>query len=470
LLSAGVRRQFIAAAALFVGDLLAGVVALSAASLAATLLALQGWAELAAWLRSQLPLLLVLLIGVGAAFGLYRPGLRNLMERFRVRAVVTLLFMFMAILLILPKASAAVAVIVPLAGILSFVLAVWIEHILAAVLMSRGLWGVSVAILGSGEASRAAACDLRAHPEWGLVPAGFIDVPPDPGVQSGSADAEGFPLPGPVDLRRRGAIDTLVIADSRDLPHAQEAMSRSGARRVLLLNRTDGLATFGLQLRHFDGCVGLEFGTQARRSNAWLKRLIDLAVGLPLFALTAPLVFSLALAIKLVDPGPAFYSQKRVGYRGRTVNVLKLRTMYRDAEARLERVLASDPTLEAHWKRYFKMPKDPRVLPKLGSFLRRTSLDELPQLWNVVRGDMSLVGPRPFPRYHLDAFDSEFTALRTTVPPGLTGLWQVSARSDGDLQVQRAQDSFYIRNRSLWLDVYVLLATVPAVIKGQGAK
>jgi lipopolysaccharide/colanic/teichoic acid biosynthesis glycosyltransferase len=289
-------------------------------------------------------------------------------------------------------------------------------------------------------------------------------------VQGGYADAGELSLLGAVDRHRRDRVDALVVADSRDLPHAQEALSRSGARRILLLNRTDGLATFGFQVRHFDGCVGLEFSMQTRRSNLWLKRLIDLAVGLPLFVLTVPIVFSFALAIKLVDPGPAFYSQKRVGYRGRTVNVLKLRTMYRDAEARLERVLASDPALEAHWKRYFKMPKDPRVLPTLGNFLRRTSLDELPQLWNVIRGDMSLVGPRPFPRYHLDAFDSEFTALRTTVPPGLTGLWQVSSRSDGDLQVQRAQDSFYIRNRSLWLDVYVLLATVPAVIKGQGAK
>jgi lipopolysaccharide/colanic/teichoic acid biosynthesis glycosyltransferase len=267
-----------------------------------------------------------------------------------------------------------------------------------------------------------------------------------------------------------GGAEVMIVPDRTALPQNPAVLYRLGIRQILVVNQLGEFPSFGLHVRNTGCFVALELSGQVRDPNEGIKRLVDLAIALPLMLLAAPVIGLLALAIKRADPGPAFFAQRRIGRYGVPIRVLKLRTMYQDAEQRLERVLENDPAVREHWERYFKLPHDPRILPGIGNLLRRTSLDELPQLWNVIRGDMSLVGPRPFPAYHLDAFDADFQSLRTTVPPGLTGLWQISSRSEGDLAMQRAQDSFYIQNRSLWLDLYILIATLPAVISAQGAK
>src|SRR5262249_17336597 len=215
-----------------------------------------------------------------------------------------------------------------------------------------------------------------------------------------------LPVLGTLDRWRADSdVEVVVVPDCALLPKDPAALYLSGVGQVLLVTRLGGFPTFGLHVRNADCFVALELRGKPNRHDQMLKRAIDLGVALALLLLTAPIIGLLALAIKLVDPGPAFYGQWRVGHHGRPIRVLKLRTMYRDAEHRLERVLANDPELHEQWRRYFKLAQDPRILPRVGSLMRRTSLDELPQLWNVVRGNMSLVGPRPFPTYHLEAFD-----------------------------------------------------------------
>jgi lipopolysaccharide/colanic/teichoic acid biosynthesis glycosyltransferase len=182
-----------------------------------------------------------------------------------------------------------------------------------------------------------------------------------------------------------------------------------------------------------------------------------------------PLLVLAVIAIGLVDPGPVLYAQSRRGLHGRAIRVWKLRTMYRDSAARLECHLAADPAARAEWSRCFKLRRDPRVLPGIGPLLRRSSIDELPQLWNVLRGEMALIGPRPLPDYHLAGCDARFLRLRQSVRPGITGLWQVSARDCADLATLRRLDGCYVRNWSLALDLRIMLCTIRAVATGKGA-
>jgi lipopolysaccharide/colanic/teichoic acid biosynthesis glycosyltransferase len=144
--------------------------------------------------------------------------------------------------------------------------------------------------------------------------------------------------------------------------------------------------------------------------------------------------------------------------------------MYPNAEALLAERLASNDELRSEWHRNMKLVRDPRVIPVVGTLLRRLSIDELPQLWNVIRGQMSLVGPRPLPEYHLDRYSAPFRALRKTVRPGLSGMWQVMIRNGGGVEEQELFDSYYIRNWSLWLDFYIMVRTLFATLSAKGAR
>ena len=474
----GARRRRLFVGILFAGDIVSGSMAIVAAAVIAAVAWPAGQIGFVGRMQIQMCVLLLLLIGINCSLGFYRSNVRGLMERFRLRVTATLLFVFAGMLMWVREGPSVELAIVPLVGAIALVLGLWIEHLVGARFARSDAYRAPAAILGTGASSRALARLLLSHPACGLRPIGFIDngACSDDSVDEFAPrhDADGtsaaLPLLGTLDgWHADGSAEAVIVPDCEALPPDPTALYRLGARQVLVVNRLGELPSFGLQVRNVGCFVALELSGQRREPSERLKRAIDLALALALLLLAAPVIGLLALTIKLADPGPAFYGQWRIGRYGRPIRVLKLRTMYRDAEQRLERVLANDPDLRERWQRYFKLARDPRILPRVGNLMRRSSLDELPQLWNVIRGDMSLVGPRPFPAYHLDAFDPEFRALRATVAPGLTGLWQISSRSNGDLDVQRAQDCFYIQNRSLWLDLYILIATLPAVIDAQGA-
>ncbi|HEX5817747.1 MAG TPA: sugar transferase [Gemmatimonadales bacterium] len=207
-----------------------------------------------------------------------------------------------------------------------------------------------------------------------------------------------------------------------------------------------------------------------RDANRAIKRATDIVLGTVGLLVSLPLIAVAALAIMARDPGPWWHVQVREGRGGRSFRMWKLRTMYRDADERLAVHLARDERARHEWQNGFKLSHDPRVLPGIGTFLRRSSLDECPQFWNVIRGDMSIVGPRPLPSYHLAACGPEFLERRRTVRPGMTGLWQVRSRGRGDVRTLELVDTHYIERWSVGLEVSILAKTVAAVLKGRGAR
>ena len=200
--------------------------------------------------------------------------------------------------------------------------------------------------------------------------------------------------------------------------------------------------------------------------RGFAERSLDIAFALGLIAVFSPVIIASVAAIG-VSKGPVIFTQSRLGRGGKVFKVYKFRTMVPNAAEALQELLARDPEAREQWERDFKLKNDPRIT-SIGRFLRKTSLDELPQLWNILKGDMSLVGPRPIEPFEIakyGRFARHYYALR----PGLTGLWQVSGRSDTTYERRVALDAFYAKNRSLGLNLGIILKTVKVVLRGSGA-
>ena len=340
-------------------------------------------------------------------------------------------------------------------------------------LRTVGAWGVPVVILGAAKTGQMLTRVLQREPELGFVPVGIYDD--DPGTWGHDvAGVAGVPVLGPLSNAKkmsRVCTTAFIAMPGMDAKKAAHLSHRLPFARVISIPDLVGLSSLWVSSRDLGGVVGLEVKKNLFPRRNWLlKRTLDYLLGVPMFIASLPLLAVFGLWIKLVSPGgPVLFRQPRVGFGGKTFSIWKLRTMYPDADERLASHLESNPESFEQWRRYCKLKDDPRVLPGVGRLLRRTSLDELPQLWNVLSGEMSLVGPRPFPHYHLESFSPQFRTIRRSVLPGLTGLWQVSGRSESDFSVQEVMDTYYIRNWSTWLDIYLLARTIGAVLIGRGA-
>jgi lipopolysaccharide/colanic/teichoic acid biosynthesis glycosyltransferase len=199
-----------------------------------------------------------------------------------------------------------------------------------------------------------------------------------------------------------------------------------------------------------------------------LKRVTDVAVATVAFVFLLPVLIPIALVTRLSDGGPAIFKQRRIGLNGREFLCYKFRSMHVNAQEQLEELLARDPQARAEWAATQKLDNDPRITA-FGNFLRKSSLDELPQLINIIRGDMSIVGPRPIVRNEVEKYGDYFTHY-ASVRPGLTGLWQVSGRSETSYDERVALDVTYVNERTYFKDIQIMVMTVPAVLLSDGAK
>ena len=331
-------------------------------------------------------------------------------------------------------------------------------------------WGVPAVVLGSGDVARRVLRTLQ-DGSLGVKVNGVFseeqilswghDLPPLLGTLTSAPQVAGQRIAS-------YAIVAMPHKSNLELRHAIQNHCR-GFRHVLIIPDMPGLCSLGISARDMGGEVGFELPQRLFHRNAQLmKRAIDFATSLLLLVLLLPLFLIVAAAIKLTSKGPVFFGHARYGKHGAIFKALKFRTMMTSGDDMLTEHLRKHPDQLFEWQRDHKLKNDPRVT-SIGKWMRRLSIDELPQLLNVIAGHMSLVGPRPIVKAEIVRYGNSGFDLYSRVLPGITGLWQVSGRNNTTYDERVAFDEYYVRNWSIWLDAYIFFCTLKVVLTTEGA-
>jgi Undecaprenyl-phosphate galactose phosphotransferase WbaP len=336
-------------------------------------------------------------------------------------------------------------------------------------LSGREWWGQPVLIFGNGQAGCGIYQALQKNPEMGLRPVAVVGHSDEPFEDLASVDVGRWE--DAAELATRHSASTMIMAMA-DCP-GTDTMSLIEQHARVLTNRVlvpdmGNFPCLWATATNCGGLIGIQSTEQLSLPGPRLaKRLIDGLLTLIVLIGSLPLLLIISLIVRLTSKGPVFYSQPRLGLNGTQFRAWKFRTMVANADVALAKHLAANLEARREWEQDHKLKKDPRITG-IGRLLRKTSLDELPQLWNVLRGEMSLVGPRPIIedeiRKYADAYE-----IYSRVRPGITGLWQISGRNNTTYGERVELDVFYVRNWSLWLDLYILVSTVRVVVLQEGA-
>jgi len=359
-------------------------------------------------------------------------------------------------------------------GIITILLVPPLRILSKGLLRKLGFFKRRVLILGASDSGMRVARALRRETNYGYTVIGFLDDDP----KKIGTRIDGVKVHKGIDnvvayATRSNVKDLFIALPNRDRDRIRNLVDNLQHKFDQLLFVPDMSGVFATEttLVHFfhEQVFALKIRNNLSRPfNILVKRCFDiLASSLLMIMLLIPLLI-LAALIKLDLGGPVFFRQTRVGRNGKPFGCRKFRTMYADAEERLSALLATDAEARKEWSTYRKLKNDPRVTT-FGEFLRSTSLDELPQLFNVLLGEMSLVGPRPVLQEEIDLYYKDKAEFCFSVRPGVTGLWQVSGRNNNGYDYRIAADLWYVKNWNLWLDIVILLKTVPALLGRVGA-
>jgi Undecaprenyl-phosphate galactose phosphotransferase WbaP len=340
-------------------------------------------------------------------------------------------------------------------------------------------WPRPLLIIGSGQSAERIHATLMQRPSLGFRVVGFVDdcadaSSPESTLHNGNG----------LTVNRLGRIDDLAwialehktcwaaisTAGQPCSLHQTIELCTETVPNVVIVSDVAGIPALWTRVEEYGGVPGMHFeASLLLLTHQAFKRVADLVIVMIGSPLVVPLMLLTALAVKLAPPnGPIFFGQTRVGKNGKSIVTWKFRTMVPNASQILEEHFAAHPERRTEYETFRKLSHDPRVIPYVGAFLRKFSLDELPQLWNVIRGEMSLVGPRPMMHEEIWRYADTFK-LYKKMSPGITGLWQISGRNHTTFQERVDLDAYYVRNWSPWLDLYILFRTIRTVLLGEGA-
>ena len=327
---------------------------------------------------------------------------------------------------------------------------------------------IPVLIAGAGKTGQIVGRELKRDRFFGFQVAGYLDDTVPEGTEEPGGKVLGR-IADCAELAETLKVDYLVAA----LPLPQVTVNLDNwlkhFRHILIVPANRAFPILWTQPVDLYGMGSLEIGNRLKRPIDRLTKNLFEGVAAALAVLFLfPLGLLLAVLVKCSSKGPVFYRAKRLGLNGRPIEVWKFRTMYADADQRLEQLLAENPELKKEWDANFKLKNDPRITP-LGKIMRKTSMDELPQFINVLRGEMAVIGPRPIVEKEIAYYGRHYEVF-SRVKPGITGFWQVSGRSETTYERRIELDMYYINNWSIWLDYYIFLKTIKEVLICRGAE